>query len=91
MLFKVLLFLIIIYYVFKIVGRIFLPIFMTSRIRKMEEQKEKAYREYLKQKKRNEGKVTVDQVPHQKKQQPRKTRPFNNDSSGEYVDFEEVK
>lgn len=83
MIFKVILYLIIIYYILKLIGRIFLPIFVTNRIRKMEEDKQKAYKEYINQKKRNEGKVTIDRVPEKSGK--------HNGNDGEYVDYEEIK
>lgn len=80
---KVLIFLIVIYWVFKLIGQIFLPLFITHRLKKMEEDKQKAYREYISRKKKEEGKVTID----------RNTKNLNkkDTNNGEYVDFEEVK
>lgn len=83
MLLKIVVFLIILYYLLKIVGQVFLPVFMTNRIRKMEEEKQKAYRDYINQKKKQEGKVTVEV-----KNTP---KGHINPNEGEYVDFEEVK
>jgi hypothetical protein len=80
---KVIVFLIIIYWVLKLVGQIFLPLFITHRLQKMETDKQKAYRDYIARKKKEEGKVTIDG----------KTKNLNSKDSnnGEYVDFEEVK
>lgn len=83
MLLKILVFLIIIYYLFKLIGQIFLPIFMTNRIQKMEEEKQNAYRDYINRKKKEEGKVTVEGKPNTPNNQ--------NLEKGEYIDFEEIK
>lgn len=83
MIFRVILFLIIIYYVLKLIGKIFLPIFLTHRIQKMEEEKQKAYRDYIARKKKEEGKITVDGKSN--------IHENRNLDKGEYVDFEEIK
>lgn len=83
MLLKILVFLIIIYYLFKLIGQIFLPIFMTNRIQKMEEEKQNAYRDYINRKKKEEGKVTVEGKSNSSHRQ--------NLDKGEYIDFEEIK
>ena len=85
MIFKIILFLIIFYYLFKIVARVFLPIFISNRVQKMASEKENAYKEYVQKQKQNEGKVFVTHNPSDKKS------PSKGDLDGEYVDFEEVK
>ncbi|GAO29719.1 hypothetical protein [Geofilum rubicundum] len=67
MVLKIILFFIIFYYLFKLVARVFLPIFVKNRIRKMASEKENAYKEYVKQQKENEGKVFVTHHPPIKK------------------------
>jgi hypothetical protein len=83
MILKILVFLVIIYYLLKLVGQVFLPIFMTNRIQKMEEEKQKAYRDFINRKRKEEGKVTVDGKT--------KAKGHINPNEGEYIDFEEVK
>lgn len=83
MILKILVFLVIIYYLLKLVGQVFLPIFMTNRIQKMEEEKQKAYRDLINRKRKEEGKVTVEGK--------NKTKGHINPTEGEYIDFEEVK
>lgn len=85
MLLKIILFFIIFYYLFKLVVRVFLPIFVKNRIRKMASEKENAYKDYVKQQKENEGKVFVTHNPSEKRSSPK------GDLDGEYVDYEEVK
>lgn len=85
MIFKIILFLIIFYYLFKIVVRVFLPIFISNRVQKMASEKENAYKEYVKKQKQNEGKVFVTHNPSDNKSAPK------SDLDGDYVDYEEVK
>lgn len=80
---RILIFLIIIYYLLKLLGQVFLPIFMTNRIQKMEQKKQKDYRDYINRKKKEEGKVTVEKNAS--------TTGHTNSNEGEYVDFEEIK
>lgn len=84
MIFKIILFLIIFYYLFKIVVRVFLPIFIRNRVQKMASAKENAYKDYVNKQKQNEGKVFVTHNPSEK-------RSTQSDLDGEYVDYEEVK
>lgn len=85
MIFKIILFLIIFYYLFKIVVRVFLPIFIRNRVQNMASHKENAYKEYVHKQKQNEGKVFVTHNPSEKRSSTQ------SDLDGEYVDYEEVK
>ncbi len=85
MIFKIILFFIIFYYLFKIVVRVFLPIFVSNRVQKMASEKEKAYKEYARKQKQNEGKVFVTHNPSERKSSSK------TDLDGEYVDYEELK
>jgi hypothetical protein len=85
MILKIILFFIIFYYLFKLVVRVFLPIFVQNRIRKMASEKENAHKDYVRQQKQNEGKVYVTHNPSEKRKSPK------SDLDGEYVDYEEVK
>lgn len=49
----------------------------------MEEEKQKAYRDYIARKKKEEGKITVDGKSN--------IHENRNLDKGEYVDFEEIK
>jgi predicted membrane protein len=80
---RVLLVLVIVYYLFKFLIRIFLPLFLTHRIKKMAEEKERAQKDFVERQKRDAGKVTVNYIP------PKEGNKETSD--GEYIDFEEVK
>ncbi len=82
MLLKVIIFLIVFYYLMKIIGRIFLPLFIANRVQKMEQNKKKAYSDYINKKKKEEGKVTIDG-------NYKTSSTYSN--KGDYVDFEEIK
>lgn len=85
MIFKIILFFIIFYYLFKIVVRVFLPLFIRNRVQKMASAKENAYKDYVHKQKQNEGKVFVTHNPSEKRSSSK------GDLDGEYVDYEEVK
>jgi len=76
-------FFIAIFVLFKLLGRVILPLYIRRRIRKTEVAREKAYHDYINRQKRDEGKVTIDNFS--------KTRGRGIKKEGEYVDFEEVK
>ncbi|MDG5799353.1 DUF4834 family protein [Marinilabiliaceae bacterium ANBcel2] len=93
MFFRVLIFLILFYYLFKIIGRIFLPLFISHRINKKQREQQRVYKDYIRKKKGEEGEVVITyEEPVNNRKQKQKSKSSNSDNSaGEYVDFEEVK
>lgn len=81
-LFKIIIFAVIIHYIFKLVFRFVFPWFISNRAKKMQQEKEKAHRDYMNRKRNSEGKVTIEYDTSNKKR--------NNRQEGEYVDFEEI-
>jgi hypothetical protein len=81
MFFKILLFFVITYYIFKLLGRVVLPWFIANRLRKMAKQQENAHSDFINKSKKNEGKITVEHIPKR----------GDKDKEGEYVDYEEIK
>lgn len=79
---RILIFLIIFFYLLKLIGQIFLPLFITRRMQKMEKDKDKAYHDFIYKKKKEEGKVTIDRKIKNRDNLDKKT--------GEYVDYEEI-
>ncbi len=74
-------FIIIFYYIFKLIGRYILPYFLASKINKMTSAQQQK-NDFINQQKKQEGKVTIQQShPHEKK---------TSSDLGEYVDFEEI-
>ncbi|MBZ4676882.1 MAG: hypothetical protein JG782_1502 [Anaerophaga sp.] len=85
MLFRVIIYTILIYYVFKLVFRYLMPLFISKQARKMQKRQENAHEEYINRKKKEEGKVTVEYDPEKQK------RNDKDSHGGEYVDYEEIK
>ncbi|TAJ13830.1 DUF4834 family protein [Marinilabiliaceae bacterium JC017] len=85
-LFRTILFLVIFYYLFKILGRLALPFLVKKGAQRMQNQQQQAYQQYRQQQKQQEGKVTIQQEPKNSSTQSAKAK----NSEGEYVDFEEV-
>ncbi|TLX73079.1 DUF4834 family protein [Labilibacter sediminis] len=79
---KTIFFLVIFYYLFKFIGRVFLPIFINNRVKKMHEQQFGQTQQNYRQQ-QEEGKVTI--------QKKVKTNKAATSDIGEYTDFEEVK
>jgi len=79
---RVLLLIIVIFYAFKLLGKLLFPYFISKKINNEENRKRKAWDDFLFRKKSEEGKVTVDYNGNKNKKR-------NND--GEYVDYEEIK
>ena len=76
---RILIFLVIIYYAIKLISELF----VSNRISNAERRRKKAYNDYLNRKKAEEGKVTFDYDDNNK----RKKRYTDE---GEYVDYEEI-
>jgi len=87
MLFRVIIYTILIYYVLKLVFRYLMPLFISKQVRKMQERQEKAHKDYINQKKREEGKVTIEYNPEKQN----RSKNDRNNQGGEYVDYEEIK
>jgi uncharacterized membrane-anchored protein YitT (DUF2179 family) len=87
MLFRVIIYTILIYYVLKLVFRYLMPLFISKQVRKMQERQEKAHKDYINQKKREEGKVTIEHNPEKQN----RSKNDRNNQGGEYVDYEEIK
>jgi type II secretory pathway component PulL len=79
---RVLAIIILVYYIFKFIGRVVLPWFIKHQVNKFQQRQANAYRDYHHEQKRREGEVTVQ---YQKKADNSKHR------DGEYVDYEEIK
>lgn len=79
---KTIFFLITFYYIFKFIGRILLPLFISRRVNKMTNN-QKRQSEFRNQKRRDEGKVTI--------QKGNKAKKITSSDLGEYVNYEEVK
>ncbi len=84
MLLRIILFAVIIYYIFKLIFRFLMPLFLSSQARKMQEQKEKSHRDFMSRKKAEEGKITIDYDASSKKDRS------SGKKGGEYVDYEEI-
>ena len=80
---KIIIFFILFYYIFKIIGRFLFPFLITNKINNIEKEKRKAHADYVARKKAEEGKVTIENLDKNKK--------GSNTFEGEYVDYEEVK
>ncbi len=72
----------VVYYVFKFATKYLLPLFVSNRINKIKRDQEQAQSNWVKQKKAEEGKVTINQPSKGGKK---------SSNEGDYVDFEEVK
>ncbi|WP_196890533.1 DUF4834 family protein [Aureivirga marina] len=87
---KVILIIIVLYYVIKVFKRIFLPILAKKAMEKLQEKmREQAghprqQRHYQEHKKSKVGETTIDKKPNKKDKKL-------NDDFGEYVDYEDVK
>ncbi len=71
----------VVYYLFKFTAKYLLPMFVSHRINKMKQEQEEARNKWVKEKKDQEGKVTITYTSKDDK---------GNTTEGEYVDFEEV-
>ncbi|MFO8000880.1 MAG: DUF4834 family protein [Marinilabilia sp.] len=87
MLLKLIVFLVIGYYVFKVAFRFLLPLFINQQAKKMHQQQEKAHRDSRNKRKEREGKVTIE---YNNASSAKKRSNTKDNQEGEYVDFEEI-
>lgn len=84
-LFKTIIVIIIVYYLFKVVTRIFGPLFLKYLSKKAMQRFGGQFGDFQnqqrQQKPQNEGETTIDKIPNRK---------TSNNTVGEYVDYEEV-
>ncbi|WP_075602730.1 DUF4834 family protein [Saccharicrinis aurantiacus] len=78
---KVIVIFIVFNFIFRLIGKVFLPMFITNRVNKMTGNQ--SQQDFRRESKRNEGQVTIKKTQEHKKMTP--------DDMGEYVNFEEVK
>jgi hypothetical protein len=79
---RVILIIVIVYYVFKLIGRVVLPWLLKRWVTNMQKRHAESFGQFNQTYQQDTGKVTVKQAPQQSK---------NRSNEGEYVDFEEVK
>jgi len=79
---RTILFIVIFYYLFKLIGRVILPRILNMAVNKMN-QAHRQRDEYIHQQKKQEGKVTIQKTE-------KKDKKVSSDL-GEYIDYEEVK
>ncbi|MFY0714721.1 DUF4834 family protein [Seonamhaeicola sp. NFXS20] len=76
---------VLVWYLFRVLGRIFAPILMRFAAKKAEKRFGDQFGQYRNQQQRaepkKEGEVTIDKIPNQK---------ASNKDVGDYVDFEEI-
>ena len=80
-LFKVLLYIALFYYGFKILSRIFAPLFLKFVIKKAESKFGAGFNSQQQAKQKKEGEITLENIPEKKS---------SSNNVGEYVDYEEV-
>lgn len=85
MLFRIIIYFILFYYLFRLIFRYLVPLFITRQVHKMQNKQEKAREDYINQRKKEEGKVTIEYNPRSSNTSGK------NDQKGEYVDYEEIK
>lgn len=79
---KTLLFILLFYYGFKILSRLFAPLILKYVTKKAEQRFGGQFRGFSnKQQENKEGEITIDKTPQNKS---------SNNSVGEYVDYEEI-
>ncbi len=80
---KTIFFLLVFYYLFKIIGQLFMPFLIKRGFAKMQQRQQQAANHYQEKARQEEGKVTV---------QVNRNKPSGSTGTeGEYVDYEEVK
>ncbi|GAL63230.1 MULTISPECIES: DUF4834 family protein [Algibacter] len=72
---------VLVYYLFKVLSRIFAPLLMKFAVKKAEERFGGQFQKQQQEPVNKEGEVTIDKIPN--------TRTSNKDV-GDYVDYEEV-
>ncbi|WP_299889590.1 DUF4834 family protein [uncultured Lacinutrix sp.] len=82
---KTLLIILLFYYGFKVLSRLFAPLMLKYLSKKAEQRFGGQFRDFGNQRqpqpKQKEGEITIDKMPNNKK---------SNNSVGEYVDYEEI-
>lgn len=86
MLFRIILYSILFYYLFRLIFRYLVPLFISRQVHRMQNKQEKAREDYINQRKKEEGKVTIEYTPGSS---PKNSR--DSGIKGEYVDYEEIK
>jgi len=81
---KIIAFLIIFYYIFKVIGRFLFPFLIKKGVENMQKKQEQEFKRYQEEAVKREGEVRVET----KRTSQKSTKP--DDTEGEYVDFEEV-
>ncbi|WP_010662343.1 DUF4834 family protein [Marinilabilia salmonicolor] len=82
---RILLIFIIIYYLFRLIGRYLFPFLLKNQVEKMQKKQEQARKDFENKQRSEEGKVTIDYNSRKDKNKR------DSDSQGEYVDYEEIK
>ncbi|MCL5128432.1 MULTISPECIES: DUF4834 family protein [unclassified Algibacter] len=72
---------VLVYYLFKVLSRIFAPFLMKFAVKKAEERFGGQFQKKQQEPVKEEGKVTIDKIPNIK---------TSNKDVGDYVDYEEV-
>lgn len=72
---------VLVYYLFKVLSRIFAPFLMKFAVKKAEERFGGQFNQQQQAPKKKEGEVTIDKIPNIK---------TSNKDVGDYVDYEEV-
>ena len=80
---KTIFFLLTFYYLFKLIGRILVPLLLKKTMERMQDRQQAAANAYQEKARQQEGKVTI-KTKTQKKNNP------VSENQGEYVDYEEV-
>jgi len=81
---KIIAFLIIFYYIFKVIGRFLFPFLIKKGVENMQKKQEQEFKRYHEEAVKREGEVRVET----KRTSQKSTK--LDDTEGEYVDFEEV-
>lgn len=82
---KTIFFLLTFYYLFKIIGRLVLPLLIKKGVERMQRQQQQSASSFRDEAKQQEGKVTI------KTKQDKSGNSNLSDNQGEFVDYEDVK
>jgi hypothetical protein len=82
---RILLIFIIIYYLFRLIGRYLFPYLLKNQVEKMQKKQEQSRKDFENKQRSQEGKVTIDYNTKKDKKRG------NDNPPGEYVDYEEIK
>ena len=78
---KTIFIIVVVYYLFKVLSRIFAPLLMKFAVKKAEERFGGQFQKQQQEPIKKEGEVTIDKIPSTK---------TSNKDVGDYVDYEEV-